>query len=75
MTAPEILCACTYNGAAALGEEEKLGVLSPGRVADFLLWQTVSHPLGDDGVEVLEEIITRSSQPVVVFVGGRPTCG
>jgi imidazolonepropionase-like amidohydrolase len=71
MTSPEVLCACTYSGAAALGQEAKLGVLLPGRCADLLLWGATPSQHSNHGLEVLEEIIVQCLQPSAVFVGGR----
>ncbi len=70
MTPPEILCACTYNGAAALGLEGALGALAQGFCADILLWQAPNAP-GPDGVGVLEDIVTSYGQPAMVLTRGQ----
>ena len=73
MTAAEILCAVTSNGAAAVGLESGLGALLPKYQADILLWQTESHSGNAHGTGVFEEIITRCLKPVTVVSDGRLT--
>jgi imidazolonepropionase len=70
MSAPEIICACTFNAAAALGKDMDCGLLLPGRSADLLLWNTLAKAKSANGADVLEEIVIRCLRPVGVFVGG-----
>jgi imidazolonepropionase len=70
MSAAEILCACTFNAAAALGKELDCGLLLPGRSADLLLWDTIAKAKSANGADALEEIVIRCLIPAVVFVGG-----
>lgn len=66
MTPSEILCASTYNGAAALGQDQSKGILAPGYQADLLLWKT-------DGVgeNSLSEIFALRKKPEHVLLKGR----
>jgi imidazolonepropionase len=73
MTAAEILCACTYNGAVALGMEDTCGTLEPGRSAHILLWDTFATHRLDDGSDVLQELLVRRAKPAMVFVHGCQT--
>jgi imidazolonepropionase len=66
MSAAEILCAVTYNGAAALGEEADSGALLPGNRGDVLLWRSEAT-----GRMALEESILDGRSPERVFIGGR----
>jgi imidazolonepropionase len=70
MSAAEILAACTFNGAAALGKVKYLGSLLPGHSADLLLWDTVTKAKSKNGEDILEEIVIRCLRPVTVLVGG-----
>lgn len=61
MTAAEILCASTFNAAAALGLDRTHGALLPGRSADILLYRDAT----------LEEIVIGRHRPVRVIAQGR----
>ncbi len=69
MTAAEILCAVTCNGAAALGMEASHGTLEAGRAANVLLWK----PSGPHckGIEHLEEIFVHRRRPAGVVIRGQ----
>lgn len=70
MTPSEILCATTYNGAAALCLERSHGVLEQGRVANIVLWK--SHKSMPDAPDsLLEEMCVERLTPRVVVVKGR----
>ena len=71
MTPAEILCACTYNGAQALGISTTHGILAPRRVANLLLWDVGVDESGEHGEGVLAEIFTRRLMPAQVFVRGK----
>jgi imidazolonepropionase len=62
MTAAEILCATTFNSAAALGLEKTHGALLPGRVANVLLF---------DGSDTWDQIVLQRRRPTKVIVRGR----
>lgn len=51
----EALAGATREAAAALGRQDSLGTLSPGKFADFLVWD-IEHPM---------EIIGRLGMPLV----------
>jgi imidazolonepropionase len=62
MTAAEILCATTFNGAAALGIENQNGIVSPGYNSRLCLWQTATKNTS----EIIEEIIVDGLNPTTV---------
>jgi imidazolonepropionase len=66
MSAAEILCAATLNGAAAIGEDATAGALLPGYRGDVLLWRAQGA-----GRAALEEIMIEARSPEAVFIGGR----
>lgn len=52
----ELLCALTYNAAAALGKDDSYGLLMPGYSSDILFWDLKSsHPL--------EELLLSGDKP------------
>lgn len=69
MTAAEILCAVTYNGAAAVGMGDTHGALLPGRRANLALWET--ETVHGEPVGLMEEVIVDERLPCVVVPGGR----
>jgi imidazolonepropionase len=75
LTAAEVLCATTYNAAAALGLDQTHGALLPGRAGDVLLFRPTSARVGGDGVEVLQEIFLNRVRPVRVIARGRDAVG
>ncbi|MBF0537309.1 MAG: imidazolonepropionase [Nitrospirae bacterium] len=70
MTAPEIFCGCTYNGAAAMGLADRYGTLEPGKVANIVLWQTLDKLPKGHGTSILEEIIVSNIKPSMVILHG-----
>lgn len=64
MTPDEILCASTYNGAAALEMDQEKGLLIPGYDADILLWNSQT-------ATPLEEIFLSRLVPEKVLVNGQ----
>jgi imidazolonepropionase len=71
MTAAEILCATTFNAAAALGLEQTHGALMPGRVGDVLLFKPETRRTSEDGAELLHEIFLHRLRPHTVIRRGR----
>jgi imidazolonepropionase len=71
MTAAEILCATTYNAAAALGLEKTRGALMSGLAGDVLLFELPSRPKDLEANAVLQEIILSRLIPKVVMSRGR----
>jgi len=67
MTAAEILCATTFNAAAALGLETTHGAILPGRLGNVLLFDTA----GGDAMDAWEQVILARTQPRTVIVRGR----
>jgi len=65
LTPAEILCASTFNAAAALGLNDR-GVLSVGSRADICLWKIEGKLEG-----ALEEILLSPRPPQCVLVRGR----
>ncbi len=63
MTAAEIFCAFTYNGAAALGIDENCGTVEKNKEANICLWKA---PL----TSILENISTSALEPKMVFIKG-----
>jgi imidazolonepropionase len=68
MSAAEILCASTYNAAAALGLEKSYGALSPGRAANVLLYDRWRES-SDDGMAELQQIILGRTLPKQLVTG------
>jgi imidazolonepropionase-like amidohydrolase len=68
MSAAEILCASTFNAAAALGLEKSHGVIAPARVGNVLLFPVddVAPPL-----EQLMRVVIARRPPTAVIVRGR----
>jgi imidazolonepropionase len=71
LTAAEVLCATTYNAAAALGLDQTHGALVPGRVGDVLLFGPSPARVDGDGVELLQQIFLNRVRPVQVIARGR----
>jgi imidazolonepropionase len=71
MTPAEILCATTYNAAAALGLEKSRGALMNGFAGDVLLFELPSRPNDLDANAVLAEIILSRLMPKVAIRKGR----
>lgn len=69
MSAAEVLCATTYNGAQALGLQQEVGTLDLGKCADILLWN-LSSP-NDRAEALLEEIFIQQKIPVKTIVRGK----
>lgn len=68
LQAHEILCASTFNAAAALGLEKTHGVLAKGYVADLCLW-------ADRGLSPelsLQRLFTEQVKPRVLLLKGVP---
>jgi imidazolonepropionase len=70
MTAAEILCASTYNAAAALGLHNEQGVIASGRVGNILLFRSNAKPDDNGGANVLQEIILSRRIPAHVILRG-----
>jgi imidazolonepropionase len=70
MSSAEILCASTFNAAAALGLEKSHGVVAPGRIGDVLLFES-DLARSDDGTNVLRELILSRARPAQVIHRGR----
>jgi imidazolonepropionase len=67
MSAAEILCATTFNAAAALGLSATRGALLPGRIANVLLYDAMPLP---------QIILNRATPKRVIVRGGlQPTRG
>jgi imidazolonepropionase len=43
MTPAEVLCAATINAAYAIDRGDKIGSLSPGKMADIVIWDTTDY--------------------------------
>jgi imidazolonepropionase len=73
LSAAEILCATTYNAAAALGLDQTHGALLPGRIGNVLLFRPVagSNPVDDEETAILREIILNRHRPSAVVARGR----
>jgi imidazolonepropionase len=69
MSAAEILCASTYNAAAALGLEGTNGALLHGRVGDVLLYKLDSE-VSHNGMSELQQIILSRRKPSAVMMAG-----
>ena len=69
LTGAEILCATTYNAAAALGLDQTHGALVPGRMGDVLLFRSLSR-VERDGSDVLQEIFLNRVRPSHVIGRG-----
>lgn len=70
MSAAEILCASTYNAAAALGLEKSHGALAAGRVGNVLLHK-FDGGISNDGMSELQQIILSHRRPSAVILGGQ----
>jgi imidazolonepropionase len=70
MSAAEILCACTYNGAVALGLEREQGEIAQGLIADVLLWDVSSTRDSQKHASAIEEIIVGGLRPQHVLLRG-----
>ena len=70
MSPAEILCASTFNAAAALGLEKSHGVVAPGRTGDIVLFASDAKP-ADDGMNLLQELILSRRRPTRVIHRGR----
>jgi imidazolonepropionase len=71
LTAAEVLCATTYNAAAALGLGQTHGALVPGRMGDVLLFRPQDARVEGDGTDVLREIFLNRVKPKRVIGRGR----
>jgi imidazolonepropionase len=69
MSAAEVLCATTYNAAAALGLEGSRGALVPRRRGDVLLYDAPAA--GTDGIATLRRILLSRATPEAVLLGGQ----
>jgi imidazolonepropionase len=67
MSAAEIFCAATFNGAAALDCSDSLGVLQKGYFADICLWGSRTQ----NPQRFLENLISDQKSPTHVFTRGR----
>lgn len=70
MTAPEILCASTFNAACALGLGASHGALVPGRVASLQLYQAGIANCASRGNSWLEWAMLNRKRPVGVIIRG-----
>lgn len=68
MSPAELLCAVTYNAAAALGMEESVGVIAEGWRADIALWYR--PPTGSFST-VMESLLLNGERPLAMVHGGR----
>ncbi len=72
MTAAEILCALTYNGAVSLRLEATHGTIAPGKIGDILLWDVGRQKLcTTDDVTILEEIFVCRLRPNRIVLRGQ----
>jgi imidazolonepropionase len=71
MSAAEILCASTYNAAAALGMESTHGTIGPGRVGNVLLYEIAKENQDVEPIALLEQIILSRTPPAHVIARGR----
>ncbi|HRK29610.1 MAG TPA: imidazolonepropionase [Tepidisphaeraceae bacterium] len=67
MTPAEILCASTYNAAAALGLEKTHGAIMPGRVGNILLYSSTGAAAG---LTMLQQISISRAKPFAVVLLG-----
>jgi imidazolonepropionase len=65
MNAAEILCASTFNAAAAVGRDSEVGVLAPGYLAHLNLFE-IKH--GESAEAVLSRVFVESLSPVKTLV-------
>lgn len=73
MTSAEILCACTYNAAAALGLEDTHGALGVGRAASLLVWdRNAGDSIGLGQQNWLNSLLIGRRKPRFVVVQGKP---
>jgi imidazolonepropionase len=66
MSAPEILCASTFNAAGAIGMDREIGALVPGRIGDVLLYETEGAG-SSDGQRELQRLILARTPPTRVI--------
>jgi imidazolonepropionase len=71
MTAAEILCASTYNAAAAVGLEATHGTIAPGGAGDVLLYEIAKENQDAEPLALLEQIILARTAPTRVISRGR----
>ncbi|MBC8107408.1 MAG: imidazolonepropionase, partial [Anaerolineae bacterium] len=71
MSAAEILCASTYNAAAALGLESSHGTITPGRVGNVLLYEIAKENQDLEPMALLEQIILARIAPTHLILRGR----
>lgn len=71
MSAAEILCASTYNAAAALGLESTHGTIMPGRAGNVLLYEIAKENQDLEPMALLEQIILARVPPTHVIARGR----
>jgi imidazolonepropionase len=71
MSAAEILCASTFNAAAALGLDHSHGALLPGRVGNVLLFDIGDIRSAADALRRWQEIIISRERPKQVIHRGR----
>ena len=61
-----ILRMATLNGAKALGWDDKIGSLTPGKLADFIVMQ-----IPPDMINPVEAILTKKSRIIETVIGGK----
>ncbi len=71
MTPAEILCACTYNAAAALAVENAVGVVAAGRRANLILWDDEPINSSNDGMSFLSQLFIWRRLPAQVILAAR----
>lgn len=71
MSARKTLELATRGGAAVLNRSD-CGALSPGKMADFVIWDTTSLPLAGNWDPVAALVLCGPIAPRDVYVGGRP---